>query len=698
MMANRTIVRKLARCLLAALFMFCAALAIAFLLPDGSAGKAQAADSGHTGHGADWTALTEEGGKLTDGKYYLAADTKLTADLTVSGTVTLCLNGHILTGTGESAVIIVERDADFTLCDCREGAADVANVIDGVTYNSGVITGGTGRRSDTTSGGGIRADYDTVFIMNGGAIVGNRADLGGGVHASGDVFIMNGGTIAGNTATGDIYGAGGGVCVWDCAFLMNGGTIAGNTAETEGGGVYMVGDVLDMNGGTIADNTAPNGSGVILSYSTFTISGGYFGTNSIAGDTANIIGGYFAGSPQAYADAGYFNSATHTVMTLSEEEHYGDEGFVAGYPYAVYGAPSGYYIEDVKTTYGTAYVPATTYEVQNSAVTYSWEEISGEGDSAGEKGTGLPQDAGVYTVTANFAEDIDVVNKVCFPQGTAEFTVTVEKADYDMSGISFNDATYTYDGSEKTLTIAGTLPDGVSVEYTTNSLIDAGSVEVTASFTGDTANYNAIADMTATLTVEKADYDMSGISFNDATYTYDGSEKTLMIAGTLPDGVSVEYTTNSLTDAGSVEVTASFTGDTANYNAIADMTAILTVERAAPTYTLPEDLTATEGDTLADVALPDGWSWTDDTLSVGEAGDNSFAAVYTPADTVNYDTAQVQLTITVSAAAEDIGTEPGEEDEGGCNGSVSVGSAAGAAVIVSAACALIFKKGKRRDR
>ncbi len=622
MMANRTIVRKLARCLLAALFMFCAALAIAFLLPDGSAGKAQAADSGHTGHGADWTALTEEGGKLTDGKYYLAADTKLTADLTVSGTVTLCLNGHILTGTGESAVIIVERDADFTLCDCREGAADVANVIDGVTYNSGVITGGTGRRSDTTSGGGIRADYDTVFIMNGGAIVGNRADLGGGVHASGDVFIMNGGTIAGNTATGDIYGAGGGVCVWDCAFIMNGGTIAGNTAETEGGGVYMVGDAFDMNGGTIADNTAPNGSGVILSYSTFTISGGYFGTNSIAGDTANIIGGYFAGSPQAYADAGYFNSATHTVMTLSEEEHYGDENFVAGYPYAVYGAPSGYDIEDMETTYGTAYVPATTYEVQNSAVTYSWEEISGEGDSAGEKGTGLPQDAGVYTVTANFTENIDVVNKVCFPQGTAEFTVTVEKADYDMSGISFSDATYTYDGSEKTLTITGTLPDGVSVEYTTNSLTDAGSVEVTASFTGDTANYNAIADMTATLTVE----------------------------------------------------------------------------RAAPTYTLPEDLTATEGDTLADVALPDGWSWTDDTLSVGEAGDNSFAAVYTPADTVNYDTAQVQLTITVSAAAEDIGTEPGEEDEGGCNGSVSVGSAAGAAVIVSAACALIFKNGKRRDR
>lgn len=37
-------------------------------------------------------------------------------------------------------VIMVGSGGDFTLCDCREGAADVANEINGVPYNSGVIT------------------------------------------------------------------------------------------------------------------------------------------------------------------------------------------------------------------------------------------------------------------------------------------------------------------------------------------------------------------------------------------------------------------------------------------------------------------------------------------------------------------------------------------------------------------------------
>ena len=191
---------------------------------------------------------------------------------------------------------------------------------------------------------------------------------------------------------------------------------------------------------------------------------------------------------------------------------------------------------------------------------------------------------------------------------------------------------------------------------------------------------------------------MSGVSFTDASYIYDGSEKTLTITGTLPDGVTVEYTANTLTDAGSVEVTASFTGDKINYNEIAVMTATLTIERAIPAYTLPEGLTATEGDTLADVALPDGWNWADDTLSVGEEGDNSFTAVYTPADTANYQEVSAELTVSVSAAAtEDAGAVPGGEETGGCSSSVGIGSAGGAAVIISAACALIFKKGKRSD-
>ncbi len=82
--------------------------------------------------------------------------------------------------------------------------------------------------------------------------------------------------------------------------------------------------------------------------------------------------------------------------------------------------------------------------------------------------------------------------------------------------------------------------------------------------------------MYATLTVTKTDYDMSGISFADATFGYDGNEHMLEITGTLPVGVTVSYSPNALTDVGSLPVTATFIGDD-NHNPIAPMSATLKV-------------------------------------------------------------------------------------------------------------------------
>ena len=98
-------------------------MALAVLLP-GGARTAHAAENGHTEHGTDWTALFAEGGKLTGGNYYLAADVELTTALTVSGPVTLCLNGYVLTGAGSSAVIMVGNGGDFMLCDCQSESAE----------------------------------------------------------------------------------------------------------------------------------------------------------------------------------------------------------------------------------------------------------------------------------------------------------------------------------------------------------------------------------------------------------------------------------------------------------------------------------------------------------------------------------------------------------------------------------------------
>lgn len=41
------------------------------------------------------------------------------------------------------------------------------------------------------------------------------------------------------------------------------------------------------------------------------------------------------------------------------------------------------------------------------------------------------------------------------------------------------------------------------------------------------------------------------------------------------------------------------------------MTATLTIEKAVPSYTVPEGLTATAGQALDEIELPDGWSWSE---------------------------------------------------------------------------------------
>ena len=346
-------------------------------------------------------------------------------------------------------------------------------------------------------------------------------------------------------------------------------------------------------------------SGVIVSYTTNTLTnaGSLEVTASFTGDTANY---------NAIADMTAtltINKATYNMSGISFEN--------ATYTYD----------GNEKTLVISGTLPSGV------TVTYTTNTLT---------------NAGSIEVTASFTGDADNYNAIA--DMTA--TLTIEKATYDMSGIKFEDVTYTYDGSEKTLVITGNLPDGVTVSYTTNTLTNAGSVEVTASFMGDTDNYNAIADMTATITVDKATYDISGVKFEDATYTYDGEDKTLTISGTLPDGVTVSYTTNTLTNAGSIEVTAMFTGDANNYNTIAPMTATLTIEKATPEYTMPDGLTAVTGQTLDEIELPDGWSWQDGTLSVGEAGENTFTAVYTPVDTDNYNVVTVEINVTVEQATD----------------------------------------------
>ena len=131
----------------------------------------------------------------------------------------------------------------------------------------------------------------------------------------------------------------------------------------------------------------------------------------------------------------------------------------------------------------------------------------------------------------------------------------------DIKGITFPDRSFTYDGTEKKVEIEGELPDGVSVVYENNTATDAGTYTAKAVISGE--NYNTLT-LTCTLTVDSMH--LTGITFPDRSFTYDGTEKKVEIEGELPDGVSVVYENNTATDAGTYTAKAVISGE--NYNTL----------------------------------------------------------------------------------------------------------------------------------
>ena len=105
-------------------------------------------------------------------------------------------------------------------------------------------------------------------------------------------------------------------------------------------------------------------------------------------------------------------------------------------------------------------------------------------------------------------------------------------------------------------------------------------------------------------------------------------------------------------NAGTYRMYASI-GDTDNYYGFEAVYCEFVVAKATSTYTVPTGLTAKYGQTLADVTLPDGWSWMDSSESVGGASTaaKTFQAKFTPKDTENYNTVEnIELEVTVNKA------------------------------------------------
>ena len=480
----------------------------------------RAAETEHDHADGSWTKLTEGDGTLRNGNYYLTGDLDLTDHfhLDPNHTVTLCLNGHKLTGGGSNSVIIVSDGANFTLCDCNGSNQTHYYTVDETTgqYNfdgvtadtpdaqpvvGGVITGG----SSNYEGGGVYVISGTFEMSGTAAISGNRAFRGGGVRVSGD------GT-----------------------FTMSGGTIAGNSA-TVGGGVYV-------NGGEV------------------TISGGYLG-GTIAKNMGSISieGGYFSAK---FHDSYLADGCTFVMLT----EDSGDENYKEGFPYAVYKSGDeavGGYALSVKGSlvYDEEALTADDFAVtvpEGYTGTPSWQYKEQGGSDWAD---GFPTDAGEYTVKAIFPADADhagAVVEVSFTVAPLSIDVIWELMDQDCyelqtpEGNEYN-VPYCVDGysvqagyrwlepsdAEAAITIYVTVDGGEAVITDTTSLQEPGSYTVTASVydahligaEGSIApeNYTITNDTISVTIAERRTLTADDFVISSKEVTYNGEEQQVEI-------------------------------------------------------------------------------------------------------------------------------------------------------------------------
>ena len=136
--------------------------------------------------------------------------------------------------------------------------------------------------------------------------------------------------------------------------------------------------------------------------------------------------------------------------------------------------------------------------------------------------------------------------------------------------------------------------------------------------------------------------------------TYDGNGKAATVTGSIP-GVTEPTITykkgdttldSAPTNAG--KYTASITlgeGENAKTASVE-----YSIEKASLEYTVPGNLEAVYGSTLASVKLPIGWAWENDTQSVGSVGKNTFKATYTPDDANYHAVTGIDVTVTVNKA------------------------------------------------
>ncbi len=199
-------------------------------------------------------------------------------------------------------------------------------------------------------------------------------------------------------------------------------------------------------------------------------------------------------------------------------------------------------------------------------------EIEGtlpEGVSVSYTGN-VQTEVGEYPVTATLSGDN--YNTLTIPA-----VLIIKKADNteeakDFTGITLESDEFTYDGTVKSLSLTGKLPEGTNVTFAGNDQINAGEYRVVAVLSAE--GYNTLT-LEATLKINKLSL-ADTLTLEDKEVDYEkGKKHSLVVEGEIPDGVTVTYSNENIEQAGIYTITVIIEGD--NYERLV-LTATLTVK------------------------------------------------------------------------------------------------------------------------
>ena len=230
--------------------------------------------SGHSHNGCNDAACTDheaitfkawtDGTALpVSGSWYLDTDVTVSKEVRLTSDLSLCLNGHTVTGKTASQRLYSTNGSGtqvLTICDCT------AKTENGV-YTAGKLTGS--HNTNTGAGGGaIFLRAGGVLRLFDGRICDNSTVAGGGaIYANSATIEMYGGEFSGNIAKNaeGTWKTGGAIYLQDTAMTLYGGTVKNNEAN-DGAGIHLAGkSYLELRGGTVTGNIAhKEGAGVNL--------------------------------------------------------------------------------------------------------------------------------------------------------------------------------------------------------------------------------------------------------------------------------------------------------------------------------------------------------------------------------------------------------------------------------------------------